>query len=114
MPADVATLAGRADFAITGRMHLAILASTVGTPAIALSYQGKIEGLYRKLGLSSFIEPDSDLGANVWRQYLLVSENLATNRATLQANVGELKELARGNVRGLESEGVAGTIRAAR
>ena len=101
LPGEVATLASRVDFAITGRMHLAILASTVGTPAIALSYQGKIEGLYAKLGLRCFVEPDAHLATNIWRQFVEVGDDLEAVRRTLQTNVGELKTLATGNVRGL-------------
>lgn len=39
------------DAVITSRMHAAILAMSVGTPAISFVYQGKFEGLYKLLGL---------------------------------------------------------------
>ncbi|MGH2548543.1 MAG: polysaccharide pyruvyl transferase family protein, partial [Thermomicrobiales bacterium] len=82
-PGDVAELASRADFVITGRMHLAILSMISGTPPISISYQGKIEGLYRSLGITCFLEPNAELAENLWREFVAMSANHAQIRSTI-------------------------------
>lgn len=47
-----------ADVVVTGRMHLSILAASVGVPSVVLSTQGKVEGLMVLLGLVDWmVEP---------------------------------------------------------
>jgi len=43
--AQVKGISGHLDFAVTGRMHLAIACLGRGTPVVCISYQGKLEGL---------------------------------------------------------------------
>jgi colanic acid/amylovoran biosynthesis protein len=45
--AEIKQLCGKLDLVLTHRMHLAIAALGMGTPALALNYQGKVEGLYQ-------------------------------------------------------------------
>lgn len=54
-PSEVAWLAADAELVVTGRMHLAILAATVGTPAVTLGTQGKVEGLMDLLGVPDLV-----------------------------------------------------------
>lgn len=48
-PAQVSNLAANAAIVVTGRMHLAVLASMTGTPVLTLATQGKVDGLYSLL-----------------------------------------------------------------
>lgn len=50
-PRTIKSCVAACRLAITGRMHLAILAMGAGTPALSFGYQGKFEGLYQILGL---------------------------------------------------------------
>lgn len=59
-PAQVQMLASEAKLVITGRMHLAVLALTVGTPAIVFGSQGKVEGMLALFDLEEFaVDPSS-------------------------------------------------------
>jgi polysaccharide pyruvyl transferase WcaK-like protein len=49
-PPQVAWIASHSELAVSGRMHLVILAAAGGTPALGMDYQGKFEGLYQLLG----------------------------------------------------------------
>lgn len=51
-PAGILGLCSRATVVITGRMHLSIMALNSGVSAIALSTQGKVEGLFQLFGLA--------------------------------------------------------------
>lgn len=48
-PAQIAELTSAALLVVTGRMHLAVLSAAMETPALTLSTQGKVEGLYELL-----------------------------------------------------------------
>lgn len=50
-PGRLKALLRHVDGLVSGRMHAVILASGVSTPAVALTYQNKFEGMYRLLGL---------------------------------------------------------------
>ncbi len=52
---DAKRLAGHADLVVTGRMHLAIAALGMQTPAVGIGYQGKFEGLMEHFGLDDAI-----------------------------------------------------------
>ena len=54
-PEQVRSIASKARLTITGRMHLSILSLGIGTPAIALSTAGKVEGLFELFGQSEFV-----------------------------------------------------------
>lgn len=103
MPGEVVDLASRVDFVVTGRMHLAILAAIGGTPAIAISYQGKIEGLYRNLGLTCFILPDATFTQSLGTAFDDVTRELEANRASLATHVPAMKTLAAENFRNLRA-----------
>ncbi|TIX51249.1 polysaccharide pyruvyl transferase family protein [Alteraurantiacibacter aquimixticola] len=50
-PGQLKALLSRADLAVTGRMHAAIIASGAHTPAMSFAYANKFEGFYRHLDL---------------------------------------------------------------
>ena len=54
-PAEVRFVASQAIFSITGRMHLAILSLSGGTPAIPMSTAGKVAGLADMFGLGALV-----------------------------------------------------------
>lgn len=65
-PSQIRMLARFADITITGRMHLAIMSMSQGTPAITLATQGKVEGLYQMFELPQLVvSPDPGFGARV-------------------------------------------------
>lgn len=45
--AEILGLCTPADVVVTGRMHLSIMVLNSGVPAITLSTQGKVEGLFQ-------------------------------------------------------------------
>lgn len=104
MPDEVVELASRVDFVITGRMHLAILSAIAGTPAIAISYQGKIEGLYRNLDLDCFLSTEGDFARALGIQYQRVSDDLASVRARMIERVPAMQALAAENFTGLRGQ----------
>jgi polysaccharide pyruvyl transferase WcaK-like protein len=69
MPSQIVAIARRARLVVSGRMHLVVLSSVAGTPAVGLEYQDKFEGLYRLLGYDGRVAaPESgdwDLTARV-------------------------------------------------
>ena len=65
-PAEVRGLCAGARFVLTGRMHLAIQALWSAVPAIALSSQGKVEGLMALLGTEALcVSPGPGLANRV-------------------------------------------------
>lgn len=54
-PAQVTRLARKAKLVVTGRMHLAVLASIARTPVLTLATQGKVDGLYQLLGRPDWV-----------------------------------------------------------
>ncbi len=62
---EVKAVCGELDFAITGRMHLAIACLGQGTPAICIGYQGKMEGLLEHFELQNMIiSPSNAFNSN--------------------------------------------------
>lgn len=101
-PGQVALLASRASFVMSGRMHLTIISSTVLTPAVSVSYQGKVEGLYRKFGFTAWIDPDTDFADSVLREFDRMVDELEVLESHLQRSVPQLKREALKNIYGLE------------
>jgi polysaccharide pyruvyl transferase WcaK-like protein len=100
-PGQIASLADRADLAVTGRMHLTVLSTSVGTPVVTVGYQGKVAGLYALIGTDMSIE-----SGPVAREGLLplVEKALASLpelREAVSAARPAMIELARRNVAGL-------------
>jgi polysaccharide pyruvyl transferase WcaK-like protein len=93
-PAEVFELTSRAEFVVTGRMHLAILATLSGAPAVTLGSQGKVDGLYASLGKDSWaIDPASDFGKYVAEIAREVSRGIGVVDRDSVANLTELAAL---------------------
>lgn len=107
-PGEVTAVMAEVDLAVTGRMHLAILAAVAGTPAVAVSYQGKIAGLYDRLGLPCVLEPDERFRASLDDVADRVVGELAGLRETLARTVPQVRELALLNLPA-PRQGAAGT-----
>jgi polysaccharide pyruvyl transferase WcaK-like protein len=82
-------------------MHLTILATTVGTPALTIGYQGKVAGLYDALGTDTWIDVD----ANTPERLLALLDDALARGAELRAAVAEalplLRDRSRRNLDGL-------------
>jgi polysaccharide pyruvyl transferase WcaK-like protein len=90
-------LLGRATLVISARMHPLILAAGMGVPFVGLSYNGKFDGMYDRLGLAS--RPLSlDQCPDTWGPSTLV----AAAEAALEAQV-DLRQ---------RSEALAASVRA--
>ncbi len=100
-PGQVAELAARATLVVTGRMHLALLATSVGTPAVSVGYQGKVGGLYRALGSDTWLEANTrtaDLLPALITGSLARADEL---RARISDPAAHLRDLAGRNFDGL-------------
>lgn len=95
-PAQVRGIARGASVVFTGRMHLAIMSLGQGTPAMTISTQGKVEGLYKMFGLSSWALP-SDPGFAALADELLSSADLDQLRSCISAELPRVIELAEAN-----------------
>jgi len=58
--AEVKAVCAELEFAITGRMHLAIACLGQGTPALCIGYQGKMEGLFEHFELDDMVITPKD------------------------------------------------------
>jgi colanic acid/amylovoran biosynthesis protein len=90
MPAQIVAVAKRARLVVSGRMHLVVLSSVAGTPAVGLEYQDKFEGLYRLLGYDGRIAApksgDWDLTSRV-RAALALADDYAENLASAKPEI---------------------------
>ncbi|MBB6390270.1 polysaccharide pyruvyl transferase family protein [Microbacterium thalassium] len=60
-PPEIRSLGARASVVVTGRMHLAVMSLTAGTPALTVATQGKVEGLMDLFGTPELcIAPGDD------------------------------------------------------
>ncbi|WP_082695771.1 polysaccharide pyruvyl transferase family protein [Mycobacterium sp. IS-1742] len=75
-PAQVTRLASEAKLVVTGRMHLAVLASMAGTPVLTLATQGKVDGLYDLLGRPDWVlDGHTDFSTTVNRAFAESNES---------------------------------------
>ena len=92
-PEQVRYIASRAKLTITGRMHLSILSLGIGTPAIALSTAGKVEGLFELFGLSEFVvDPVPGYGATVVCKLKTLSDGRAQAVQAIEAALPSIRE----------------------
>lgn len=104
-PREVARLASGCDVVVTGRMHLAILATNAGTPAMVLSTQGKVSGLMERLGLPDWsFEPAPGMAELILRACDDYAARRVEVRAQLRQSVAELRRLAWRNYDGLRDQ----------
>jgi polysaccharide pyruvyl transferase WcaK-like protein len=84
-PGRVKALMRHLDGLVSGRMHAIILAAGVDTPAVALTYQNKFEGMYKLLGLQDknlLIDPELCVSHPERMQELTLA--MLANRASYQ------------------------------
>lgn len=100
-PLAIKALAHDADLVVTGRMHLSVLALSVGTPAIAFATHGKVEGLFAHFGLEGFaLDPRPDIADRVLA-IALDETALRAAREAIAAALPRVRRLAAANLAGL-------------
>lgn len=73
-PAQIRRITKAAQLTVTGRMHLAILSLSQRTPAITLSTQGKVGGLYEFFDLPQLVvNPEPGFGAAIQKIVEMIS-----------------------------------------
>lgn len=89
-------LLGEAALVISARMHPLILAAGMGVPFVGLSYNGKFDGLYERLGLDARSLP-LDLCPDTWAASTLVAaaEAAMESRVDLRQRAESLAARAR-------------------
>ncbi|HYE35026.1 polysaccharide pyruvyl transferase family protein [Methylocaldum sp.] len=85
---ELKAIAGVTDAVLTGRMHLAVAALGQGVPIVAVTYQGKFEGLLRHFDLPErlAVSPETILVSS--RLASLIDELIAS-REVLAASIAE-------------------------
>lgn len=95
---EVKGLAGKLDFVVTGRMHLAIAAMGMGVPALCTVYQDKFEGLMQHFGLEgTTISPEDVLAERCDDQLLRMTAHHADLGARIRERLPFVKDLSRKN-----------------
>lgn len=99
-PSGVRSLTRRAEAVVTGRMHLAIMALSQGTPALVVSTQGKVEGLAELFETPDLLlEPSPGFGATAIER--IAPERLDAFRRRVAARLPVVTELASRNFEGV-------------
>lgn len=91
-PGEIAMLSRGADFVVTGRMHLSILAMNQNTPAIVLATQGKVEGLLADVGFPDYaVAPVPSCAEAITACISDIVDNAASRREMLAEGVAKLR-----------------------
>lgn len=99
---DMKAIAGAVDLILTGRMHLAIAALGMGTPAFCTVYQGKFEGLMQMFGLEDMtIAPSRMDSAECDAKLARVTLQRQQLSARIQARLPQIIEMSRNNFAGM-------------
>lgn len=95
---EVKGLVGLVDFAVTGRMHLAIAALGMEVPVVALAYQGKFDGMMQRFDLGQMVfDPHTfDLDA-MYACCVRLLEDAVAVKAALRQGLPEVMALAHVN-----------------
>lgn len=97
-PAQVRRVASAAHLVVTGRMHLAVMALSRGTPAITLATQGKVEGLYALFDLEGcVVSMGPNCGNRIVRAIEDVLETRGSTARLIEERLPRVKALARLN-----------------
>lgn len=100
-PSEIRGLAAKAEFVITGRMHLAIMSMSVGVVPLTLSTVGKVEGLYSLIQLPSLVlQPTVGFSDSVLDSLNMYRGDFGQLAETLQANLHRVRSLAEVNFDG--------------
>jgi len=97
-PSALRAILGRCDLVLGMRLHAIILAATVGVPAVALSYDPKVELAMRQLGAERFVVALADVEARAVaaRMEQALAEGVS-DRKVLGERLDRLAEQARSN-----------------
>lgn len=102
-PGEIASLAQRSDLAVTGRMHLTVLSTSVGTPVVTVGYQGKVAGLYELIGTDTMIDGGEPARGGLLALIERAIAELPELAAAVEAARPALLDLARRNVARIEA-----------
>lgn len=99
---DMKALAGEVDLILTGRMHLAIAALGMGTPAFCTVYQGKFEGLMQMFGLEGMtVAPSRMDSAECDAKLARVTDERQQTAARIRSRLPRIMEMSRNNFSGM-------------
>lgn len=99
-PSEIRSLTEKAEVVVTGRMHLAIMALSQGTPALVVSTQGKVEGLAELFDTPDLLlEPAPGFGATAIER--MAPERLRVFRRRVAERLPMITNMASGNFEGL-------------
>lgn len=103
-PAQERHLLKSVSFVITGRMHVAVMALSVGKPAIAIETMGKVKGLFDLFKLSHYcVTRDDNFGARVIRLVERLQSEYHVVCNAIEDSLPEIRKLASLNMYGLSS-----------
>ena len=97
--AEAKAMCTELDLVFTGRMHLAIAALSQGIPACCVSYQDKMEGLFRHFELDGMtIMPDQVVQPGVLADFLIgMIEERSEYQERIRARLPKIRRLAQAN-----------------
>jgi len=103
-PMAVKQLADTASFVVTGRMHLAVLALSMSTPAIVLATQGKVSGLMQMFDMPEMcIEPKTGCAEEILDRVRQIEAGGDALRGRIESRLSQVTSLAHRNFRGIGS-----------
>lgn len=101
-PAQERHLVDHVSFVVTGRMHVAVIALSSGTPAIALETMGKVRGLFELFNLDDFcVERHADFGASVVARIELLEKHYLRVCDSINTSLSEVRQKSAINFTGL-------------
>ena len=101
-PAQERRLFSHASFAITGRMHVAVIALSSGKPAIAIETMGKVSGLFDLFNLNEYcVERHENFGASVLARIELLETELSRVCAGINESLPAVRRKSALNFTGL-------------
>lgn len=99
---ELKALAGEVDLVMTGRMHLAIAALGMATPALCTVYQDKFEGLMEHFGLDGLTMTLDEVLTGQGRDRLAQAlERRAELASRISARLPDIERLSRRNFSGM-------------
>lgn len=101
-PQQVKSIVSRASLVVSARMHLAILSLSTGTPTVSVSYQGKVEGLYRRFGMdANWVAPDEQFDENLQKIGRRVARDADHYSEVVKSALPSIQAMAMENFAGL-------------
>jgi colanic acid/amylovoran biosynthesis protein len=102
-PAQERQMLKAASFVITGRMHVSILALSVGKPVIALETAGKVQGLFDLFELGNYcLVRTTEFGEETVQMINLLEQEYSTVCQLIQKKIPEIRQLSLLNFTGMD------------